>query len=65
MKNTDKFLILGRMSAMLAHEIRNPLAGISAVTQVLEGKIDTNDPRKKYVNLIMKEIDRVAVSVPR
>jgi signal transduction histidine kinase len=59
MKNTDKFLILGRMSAMLAHEIRNPLAGISAVTQVLEGKIDRNDPRKKYVSLIMKEIDRV------
>ena len=59
MKHTDQFLILGRMSAMLAHEIRNPLAGISAVTQVLEGKIDTNDPRKKYVSLIMKEIDRV------
>ena len=59
MEGTDKFVILGRMSAMLAHEIRNPLAGISAVTQVLEGKIDSNDPRKKYVNLIMNEIERV------
>lgn len=59
MNETEKFVILGRMSAMLAHEIRNPLAGISAVTQVLDGKIDRKDPRKKYVTLIMKEIDRV------
>jgi len=59
MDDTDKFVVLGRMSAMLAHEIRNPLAGISAVTQVLEGKIDSTDPRQKYVKLIMKEIDRV------
>ena len=59
MNDTDKFVVLGRMSAMLAHEIRNPLAGISAVTQVLEGKIDSDDPRRKYVKLIMKEIDRV------
>jgi signal transduction histidine kinase len=59
MNEVEKFLILGKMSAVLAHEIRNPLAGISAVTQVLEGKIDKNDPRHKYVALIMKEVDRV------
>ena len=59
MDQTEKLVVLGRMSATLAHEIRNPLAGISAVTQVLDGKIETGDPRKKYVSLIMKEIDRV------
>ena len=59
MKETEKLLILGRMSAMIAHEIRNPLAGISAVTQVLEGKIEPNDPRRHYVSLILKEIDHV------
>ena len=59
MKETEKLIILGRMSAMIAHEIRNPLAGISAVSQVLEAKIEPNDPRRQYVSLILKEIDRV------
>ncbi len=59
MKLRDRFVVLGRLSSTLAHEIRNPLAGISAVTQVLDGKIDADDPRKKYINLILREIERV------
>ena len=59
MKEAERLQILGKMSAVIAHEIRNPLAGITAVTQVLEGKLDRDDPRRQYVSLILKEIDRV------
>lgn len=59
MKEAERLQILGRMSAVIAHEIRNPLAGITAVTQVLEGKLERDDPRRQYVSLILKEIDRV------
>lgn len=55
----ERLLVLGRLSSMLAHEIRNPLAGISAATQLLGGKLDEGDPRRKYVGMILKEIERV------
>jgi signal transduction histidine kinase len=55
----ERLIVLGRLSSVLAHEIRNPLAGISAATQVLGGKLGGTDPRKKYVGMILKEIERV------
>jgi signal transduction histidine kinase len=55
----ERLIVLGRLSSVLAHEIRNPLAGISAATQVLGGKLDGTDPRRKYVGMILKEIERV------
>lgn len=55
----ERLIVLGRLSSVLAHEIRNPLAGISAATQVLGGKLDGADPRRKYVGMILKEIERV------
>lgn len=55
----ERLIVLGRLSSVLAHEIRNPLAGISAATQMLDGKMDPGDPRKKYAGMILKEVDRV------
>lgn len=55
----DRLAVLGRLSSVLAHEIRNPLAGISAATQMLGGKLESADPKKKYVGMILSEIDRV------
>ena len=55
----ERLIVLGRLSSVLAHEIRNPLAGISAAIQVLGGKIAEADPRRKYVGMILKEVERV------
>jgi two-component system sensor histidine kinase HydH len=55
----ERLIVLGRLSSVLAHEIRNPLAGISAASQILDGKIGGTDPRKKYVGMILKEVERV------
>ena len=55
----ERLIVLGRLSSVLAHEIRNPLAGISAATQMLDGKMMGADPRKKYVDMILKEVERV------
>ena len=55
----ERLIVLGHLSSTLAHEIRNPLAGISAATQILGGKLEPEDPRKKYVGMILKEVDRV------
>jgi len=51
--------VLGEISKRLAHEIRNPLTGISTMAQLLDTKISESDPRKKYVRQMMKEVENV------
>ena len=45
------------LSAMLAHEIRNPLAGISGAAQLLEQNVDKED--LKFTKLIQSECKRL------
>ncbi len=51
--NSEKLASLGRFSAGVAHEIRNPLANISALAQIVSEKSD--DPKsKKLLNYILE-----------
>jgi len=54
----DRLATLGEVSAGIAHEIRNPLAGIKTSAQVLEESFSPNDFRSQLVSRIVKEIDR-------
>ena len=54
----DRLTTLGEVSAGIAHEIRNPLAGIKTSAQVLEESFSPGDPRSQLVARIVKEIDR-------
>ena len=54
----DRLTTLGEVSAGIAHEIRNPLAGIKASAQVLEESFSPGDHRSQLVSRIVKEIDR-------
>lgn len=49
---------LGELAAGIAHEIRNPLAGIKTSAQVLEESFSLGDFRSQLVARIVKEIDR-------
>lgn len=51
------------MAAMLAHEIRNPLAGISGAAQLLAMNLDDAD--KEMTELIISETDRIGDLVNR
>ena len=55
----DRLAYLGEFSSTLAHEIRNPLAGIKTTAQALSEELDETDPRKEYIDRIIKEIDRL------
>jgi signal transduction histidine kinase len=44
---------LGEMAATVAHEIRNPLAGINGYVSLLARGIPPEDPKRKYVDKIM------------
>jgi PAS domain S-box-containing protein len=55
----DRLAYLGEFSSTLAHEIRNPLAGIKTTAQALSEELEEKDPRKEYIDRIVKEIDRL------
>ncbi|MGH1363039.1 MAG: two-component system sensor histidine kinase NtrB [Calditrichia bacterium] len=54
----ERLALLGELSAGIAHEIRNPLAGIKAASQVLEEQFDSGDPRRGLLERVIREVDR-------
>jgi PAS domain S-box-containing protein len=54
----DRLATMGELSAGIAHEIRNPLAGIKTSAQVLQESFEENDFRNQLVTRIVREIDR-------
>ena len=59
----EKMATLGELAAAVAHEIKNPLAGISGAIQVFAEDIPGDDPRKEIINDVLSEIDRLDQSV--
>ena len=55
----DRLASVGEMAAGLAHEIRNPLAGISGAIQVITGDFDPQDPKREISSEILKQIERM------
>lgn len=58
----DRLIYLGEISMGIAHEIRNPLAGIRIMAQAIQAmdeEIETEDSRKEYLVRIISEIDRL------
>jgi signal transduction histidine kinase len=49
---------MGRMAATVAHEIRNPLAGISANAELLR-EVVTSGPDCESVDIILAEVERL------
>jgi two-component system sensor histidine kinase PilS (NtrC family) len=49
---------LGRFSASLAHEIRNPLAAITYATQLLEESTELNDTDRRLLQIIYQQCQR-------
>lgn len=62
-RHLDGLAKLGELSAVVAHEIRNPLAGISATAEVLLDDISVDDPRHESVAIIFEEIQRLEKTV--
>jgi len=56
---SERLSALGEMSAVVAHEVRNPMASIRAAAQRIGKKLSDDDYNKKYVGYIIEETDRL------
>lgn len=62
LKQSEKLAAVGTLAAGIAHEIRNPLAGISGSIQMLSQ--DSSDPtQRKLMDIVLREIDRLNVLI--
>jgi len=55
----DRLATVGELTSGIAHEIRNPLAGIKTTAQALNEELPAYDHRRAYVSKIIKEINRL------
>lgn len=56
----DKLVLLGQLSAGVAHEIRNPLAAVNLNLQVLQRKIHEDAPEYIYVKTALQGVERIS-----
>ena len=59
MERADRLASVGEMSAGIAHEIKNPLAGIKGAITVLADDFPAEDPRREVVDKVLEQISRL------
>jgi two-component system nitrogen regulation sensor histidine kinase GlnL len=65
LQRSDRLAALGTVAAGVAHEIRNPLAGLRGAAQLLEGEPAFPPSLREYTSVIVKEVDRLGAIVER
>ncbi len=59
MKRAERLAVVGRIAAGIAHEIRNPLAGISGSIELLRHAIPDGSENLALMDIVMREVDRL------
>lgn len=55
----ERLAVVGELAASLAHEVRNPLTGVRSLGQRLAEKDVPDERRRKYADVIVREVGRV------
>lgn len=55
----ERLAEIGQLAASLAHEIKNPLAGISGAIQVIREEMSAGDPHREVLTAVLRQIDRL------
>lgn len=63
LSESEHLATIGQLAASLAHEIKNPLAGISGAIQVLGSSLDDGHPHREVIHEVLRQIDRLDSAV--
>ena len=63
MERADRLASIGEMAAGIAHEIKNPLAGISAAVTIIKDDLGRSDPRSEILNEVLQQVQRLDKTV--
>lgn len=58
MQRADQLAIVGEMAASIAHEIRNPIAGVQSAIEIIKSELDENDPRVEIFKEMNNQLKR-------
>jgi signal transduction histidine kinase len=59
LREAEKLAEVGQLAASLAHEIKNPLAGISGAIQVIRAGLRQSDPHWPVLGEVLRQITRL------
>jgi PAS domain S-box-containing protein len=63
MQQQEALATLGRMAAVVAHEVKNPLAGIAGVIQILRGRQPADAPERQIMTDVLDRIDALVDTI--
>lgn len=63
LERADRLASIGEMAAGIAHEIKNPLAGISAAVTIIKDDMPDGDPRGAILGEVVDEVKRLDKTV--
>ncbi|MBP7125041.1 PAS domain-containing protein [Myxococcota bacterium] len=58
-KAEERLAVIGKLAAVVAHEIRNPLAAISASAQMIQASLGHGGEEQRPLEIMIREIDRL------
>jgi signal transduction histidine kinase len=63
LERADRLASIGEMAAGIAHEIKNPLAGISAAVSIIKDDMVPDDPRGMILSEVLQQVQRLDKTV--
>ncbi len=61
--HAEKLALLGEFTSRVAHEVRNPLAGIKGALEVIRGKLEKDPESRRVIQAIFNRIDQLDVFI--